>query len=125
VRYQIGAEWQDAWQKTDPHGVGFVRLGPDSRLFSVTMFHQLHCLRILNHAFTGAALAHVTHCIEYLRHAILCSADTTLESGDFTQRNFARERTGETHVCRDWSQVYNRMERGWSEWQQTWQDMGL
>ncbi|KAG1735298.1 uncharacterized protein EDB91DRAFT_1144782 [Suillus paluster] len=28
---------------------GFVRLGPDGRVFGISMFHQIHCLQMIRH----------------------------------------------------------------------------
>ncbi|KZV85750.1 hypothetical protein EXIGLDRAFT_622699, partial [Exidia glandulosa HHB12029] len=95
----------------------YCRLGPENRLFTLAMFHELHCLRELNWAFSRSfTVHHVRHCLTYLRHGVLCSADLTLEPGDFTERNFTYDRVGETHICRDWSAIYEEMERNWAAW---------
>ncbi len=86
----------------------------------VGMFHELHCLRVLNFAFDRSHKAtgdHVHHCLNYLRQMALCSADVTLEPGDFTKRNFDGSRTGSVHVCRDWSALYDAMEENWDQWE--------
>jgi len=86
------------------------------------MMHQLHCLRALNLAFGGSSVitdAHVQHCLNYIRQAVLCGADTTLENGDFTERDFDQKRAGETHTCRDWSRVYRAMRENWENWTAT------
>ena len=39
------------WESMTPAGSGgFVRLGPQKRLFGVAMYHQLRCLRVLQQA---------------------------------------------------------------------------
>lgn len=113
------------WARLAPASGGYVRLGPENRLFLVSMFHQLHCLRFFNWAFDPefeglykifATEDHSAHCLNYLRQMILCSPDLTLEKGDFRTRNFALERSGSTHTCRDWSAVYDLMEDNWDRW---------
>ncbi|KAH7903246.1 hypothetical protein BJ138DRAFT_181613, partial [Hygrophoropsis aurantiaca] len=69
------AQW---FSLAGPHE-GFVRLGQNDRIFVVSMFHELHCLRLLNAAFDGPAgtvsKGHAQHCLNYLRQMALCSAD--------------------------------------------------
>ncbi|KZV95272.1 hypothetical protein EXIGLDRAFT_480079 [Exidia glandulosa HHB12029] len=110
------------WASAAPRGYNFVHLGPKKRLFGVSMFHQLHCLRYFARAF-GPGLGdehehnHIRHCLSYLRHAVLCSPDLTLERGDFVQRyGGGRTRTGEVHTCRDWSALYDAMDANWEVW---------
>lgn len=120
-----GLKSDSQWLSLTSSSVGYVRLGSSSRLFMVTMFHELHCLRILNLAFEPSGLqntpghidqAHIKHCFDYLRQMSLCSADLTLEKGDFIQRDFMTENDGELHTCRDWKVVYNVMEENWQHW---------
>lgn len=115
----LGDLSDDEWLSLTSAGVGYVRLGPDQRRFVVTMFHEMHCLRVLNLAIGGssrASMDHVTHCLNYLRLMALCSADITLESGDFMARDFSVELVGETRVCRDWTAVYSAMHDNYAEW---------
>ncbi|TFK23511.1 hypothetical protein FA15DRAFT_642388 [Coprinopsis marcescibilis] len=115
--YSLSGNWSDAqWESLPPKSGGFLSLGPDDRFFLVSMFHQLHCLRFFNWAFDAkfeglyksfAHKGHNGHCLNYLRQVALCSADLTLESGDFEARNFEVDRVGSTHVCNDWSAVYS------------------
>jgi len=42
------------WGSLFPAGNGWVRLGPDGRLFAVSMYHQLHCLNAMRHALVQA-----------------------------------------------------------------------
>ncbi|KIJ91876.1 hypothetical protein K443DRAFT_652758 [Laccaria amethystina LaAM-08-1] len=107
------------WARQAPAFGGYVRLGPENRLFLVSMFHKFHCLRFFNWAldpeFEGlykifATEDHSAHCLNYLRQMILCSPDLTLEKGDFRVRNFVLERSGSAHTCR-W--MYNLMEDNW------------
>ncbi|EAU82125.1 hypothetical protein CC1G_09584 [Coprinopsis cinerea okayama7 len=120
VRYGLAGEGTDAqWEALSPKGGGFINLGPNNRLFLVSMFHQVHCLRFFNWAFDPkfeglyklfASKGHNAHCLNYLRQRALCSADLTLEKGDFVERNFTVDRVGATHTCKDWGTVYRIME---------------
>lgn len=118
IGYASDAEW---FSMADVDaGSGYIRLGPDNRIFAVSMFHQMHCLRMINLAFTKAPIAtpaHLQHCFNYLRQGALCGADTSLESGDFEMRNFSWQRTGATHTCRDWTKVYLNMEQNFASWE--------
>ncbi|TFK55502.1 hypothetical protein OE88DRAFT_1672200 [Heliocybe sulcata] len=115
----LGPDSDTEWDALSSAGYGYVRLGPDDRLFSVSMFHELHCLRMLNLAFGKAHIAsraHIKHCLNYLRQNILCSPDLTLEPGDFEEKDFSVEGEGSMHVCRDWSSVYPVMDEDYYRW---------
>ncbi|KAI3341146.1 hypothetical protein F4824DRAFT_516341 [Ustulina deusta] len=55
----------------------------------VSVFHQLHCLRMIRTGYFAAVTGnpeeidqgpgHLGHCWDYLQQAITCNADTTLE----------------------------------------------
>ncbi|KAK0460182.1 uncharacterized protein EV420DRAFT_1268315, partial [Desarmillaria tabescens] len=119
VRYSLSGDASDnEWFNLTSAGFGYAHLGPDSRLFMVGMFHELHCLRVLNFAFGHSHMAmmdHSHHCLNM--GTALCSADVTLEPGDFTERNFEGSRTGSVHVCQDWSALYDVMEENWVQWE--------
>ncbi|OAX33564.1 hypothetical protein K503DRAFT_775475 [Rhizopogon vinicolor AM-OR11-026] len=68
------------WSLLDhfPHGHGFVQLGPNGRIFGVSMFHQIHCLQIIWSALINGPNGHSGHCLNFLRQAILCNSDITL-----------------------------------------------
>nr|POE47266.1 oxidase ustya [Quercus suber] len=100
-----------AWNMLLPPGRGYVfvpdaearglapgQQTPSGPIYSVAMYHQLHCLARLRklhwvfkdgivsgedalaRSFAGRdAAAHAQHCFDYLRQAILCNADMTLE----------------------------------------------
>src|ERR1700753_2613050 len=75
------------WDSTNSQSGGFVRLGQDRRVFSIAMFHQLHCVARLHGGLndnTGDEwqIHHIQHCMNYLRQLFLCAADATLEPGD-------------------------------------------
>lgn len=117
---------ESIWRASTPTGGGYVHLGAEMRLYSVAMFHQLHCIERLREALVGEGDGHHTqHCLNYLRQFILCQPDLTLEEGNFMERNFEMEEdghgdvrmpVGRTHMCSDWSVVYDAMEGNWDEW---------
>ena len=120
VHYQpLGEASDEEWLSLTSAGYGYVRLGSEDRTFMVTMFHELHCLRMLNRAFTksqGATPEHIRHCLNYIRHSILCSPDLTLEPGDFAEKDFTVERTGGVHTCKDWGYIYRFMDDNYHAW---------
>ncbi|EGO00641.1 hypothetical protein SERLA73DRAFT_178504 [Serpula lacrymans var. lacrymans S7.3] len=124
VHYSLAdPEASDEWLWTAPLGDNHIRLGPDMRMFAIPMFHQLHCLRGIREAMENglsslhhAQQEHIHHCFNYIRQWTLCSADVTLEPGDFMSRNFTTERVGATHTCRDWEPAYTVVNDRWFEW---------
>lgn len=115
----LGNESDIQWASLSSAGYGYVRLGPENRLFAVTMFHELHCLRMLNYAFGKSRIAsieHVQHCLAYLKDGIICDADLTIEPGNFEERDFESQRTGVTHVCKDWASLYEAMDQNYYGW---------
>lgn len=102
----------EEWNSLTPPGAGYVHLGPENRPFTISMFHQLHCLRTLSTWNSG----HMQHCLNYLRQMILCNPDLTLEPADILDRDFETERVGSEHVCRDWSALYNEVIDNWETW---------
>ncbi|KZT41701.1 hypothetical protein SISSUDRAFT_956114, partial [Sistotremastrum suecicum HHB10207 ss-3] len=96
-----GTEWNSVF----PSGGGFVHLGPNDRLFGIMMFHEFHCMNMIREAIMhNDVTGHVHHCFNFMRQAILCGADTTLEP-EFEPGIGGG--VGVTHVCRDWSVVYD------------------
>ncbi|KIK54825.1 hypothetical protein GYMLUDRAFT_891503 [Collybiopsis luxurians FD-317 M1] len=122
-RYRLlGWASDNEWSALGGSSWGYVRLGTDSRIFVISMFHELHCLRLLNLAFDPSNIVgdgHISHCLNYLRQKILCQPDLTLEPADWKNRNFDRDRLGATHVCRNWEVVYNTMEENFGIWNST------
>jgi hypothetical protein len=114
-----------AWSEWDlldsfPEGHGFVRLGPNGRLFGVSMFHQIHCLQMIRLALINGPNDHSGHCLNFLRQAILCNSDTTLDPVYISGSMAGSDGLGVTHICRDWSQVYeyikeNQQGPAWAE----------
>lgn len=117
-----GYQSDDEWFALASASYGYVRLGPHNRIFVVTMFHQLHCLRLLNLGFNPIEVvgdAHLQHCLSYIRQMILCNPDLTLEAVGWEARDFESERTGATHECRDWSLVYDVVNENYQRWNGT------
>jgi hypothetical protein len=123
IRYPLAGFASDSeWFSLANSSSGYVRLGPRDRIFSVTMFHQMHCLRMLNFAFDPskfARLEHINHCLGYLRQMALCGADLTLEPAGWQSRDFKFDRVGATHMCRDWTGIYAEVERNFRRWNNT------
>ncbi|KAG1882216.1 hypothetical protein F4604DRAFT_1577633 [Suillus subluteus] len=103
--------WSE-WNLLDhfPEGHGFVRLGPNGRLFGVSMFHQIHCLQMIRLALINGPNDHSGHCLNFLRQAILCNSDTTLDPVYTNGSTAGSDGLGVTHICRDWSQLYAYIE---------------
>ncbi|TFK55864.1 hypothetical protein OE88DRAFT_671584 [Heliocybe sulcata] len=100
------------WRSTDyfPRANGFVRLGPMGRPFGIAMFHQMHCLQMMREAvLKGDSNYHVHHCFNLIRQALLCASDTTLDPIDVSGEGIisGADGIGTTHVCRDWTKVYD------------------
>jgi len=122
----------DEWLWTAPVGDNHIRLGPHKRMFAVAMVHELHCLRNLRvdivkgwDKLEASRKIHEKHCLNYIRQWILCHADTTLEPGDWTKRNFTVERIGATHTCRDWRPVFDYIRDNWYEFEDWVEEHGL
>lgn len=92
-------ETDQAWGALFPPHNGFFHDAEIAPLgASLSVYHQLHCLDGMRHAFyimyeaakSGErvdvenlaqpfALRHTTHCIDFLRQKIMCNADVTVE----------------------------------------------
>ncbi|KAF9001378.1 hypothetical protein BDZ89DRAFT_1121461 [Hymenopellis radicata] len=122
VRYPVAGTASDAdWfsLQLGTISAGYVRLSSEERVFVVNMFHELHCLRLLNLAFDPVkvvAEGHIQHCLNYLRQMSMCKPDLTLERIGWEERDFEVERAGATHVCRDWSIVCAAVEENYARW---------
>ena len=137
----LGQDAFERWARSSPKGFGYVRLGPEHRAFAVSMFHQLHCLRLLRVALAGNydsyTMGHAQHCLNYIRQyvhkiyrriswnnqllifrMVLCSPNLTLEPANILARDFEVDRVGATHVCLDWSVLYGDVENNWDSWQE-------
>jgi hypothetical protein len=104
--------------------IGAVRLGPMDRTFLVSMFHQLHCLQMVNFRFkTGKphpliSPHHIQHCLRMLLHQFMCEGDLTLEDYDFMEVNFTsvEERVHKARTCRDWQNLHSLVENNFIDW---------
>ncbi|KAF9480758.1 hypothetical protein BDN70DRAFT_594703 [Pholiota conissans] len=98
-----------------------IHVGKSRRAFQVSLFHQLHCVHVMEEAFLrgeyhGLNSHHIQHCLNYLRQLFLCSADDTLEDGDF-ELDF-EDRNGGTKICRDWEAVDFFVRQDLARWHQ-------
>lgn len=86
------------------------------------MFHQLHCLDMIRQAIVrGSPDSHTQHCFHFIRQGILCAADTTLDPLNVDGLGPDGSGVGTngvdvTHVCRDWTQVYNFVRENQEHW---------
>jgi hypothetical protein len=124
-------EWRETTLMIDS-GHGRLRLGPAKHIFITTHYHQMHCLRVFQHALLGirsevdeshSGAEHVNHCLDYLRQTILCTGNDSLEAGDFMARDWEMERLGGTLLCRDWDKLYKDMGTNfadWNDWARQW-----
>lgn len=122
------------WESIYPPGYGFVRLGDESRLLCVAMFHQLHCIEKMriyldDPSNKHVALPHQHHCMNYLRQLFLCKGDTTLEpiygseEGDIVDDSVdlsMRSGSGVKHSCGHWQRVYEAVEDNYIRWKAWW-----
>jgi len=100
-------------------GAGFIRSQKDHHVYLFPMSHQLHCLDYMRTAISNSSAVdwtHLHHCFNLLRQWTLCEADTTLEQGDFTAHNYAEERVGVQHICRDWTAIVSALMDNQIEW---------
>ncbi|PYH93998.1 hypothetical protein BO71DRAFT_399247 [Aspergillus ellipticus CBS 707.79] len=137
-----------AWESLIPPGKGFIAVnnpkshglsggfpipGGNSEGYSLSVFHQIHCLALLDRTLRQSDLAmssspsasmhspprrdthvnthgsaHVAHCVDYLRQAIMCAADTTPEKARVVNGTVQQDTDGwgVVHQCRDWDEVY-------------------
>ncbi|THU92336.1 hypothetical protein K435DRAFT_862586 [Dendrothele bispora CBS 962.96] len=120
-----GWDSDDVWRSLGSNSAGYVRLGPLNRLFTLTMFHEMHCLRMLNLAFDPSNILsddHITHCLGYLRQQVLCHPDLTLEPAGWQDRDL-NSGEGATHLCWDWEAVYRLVDDNWSTWKRTREEL--
>ncbi|KAJ7153217.1 hypothetical protein C8R46DRAFT_1166192 [Mycena filopes] len=115
-----GHDALEMWATTNAKGFGYVRLGNEQRAFAVSMFHQLHCVRLMRAGLAGRydayARGHMQHCLNYIRQMILCSPDLTLEPPDVLTRDFELDRVGATHICSDWESMYTEAASNFGRW---------
>lgn len=138
-----------AWDALLPSGRGFVFVSdspsyglppgestPHGEIYSVALFHQLHCLgqlrkyhwmwvesaqanetgklRKMAEEMVGDGGEHVRHCFDYLRQTVQCAGDMALEwpRTEADGRRFAVDGWGVAHECRSWVCIVLR----WWSW---------
>ncbi|KAH7914550.1 hypothetical protein BJ138DRAFT_1143685 [Hygrophoropsis aurantiaca] len=120
VHYPInGVDAADQWaSQFPPNSRGRVCLGPDNRVFTLTMYDELHCLGRIREALADDSDAMeeltspvVQRCFNFIRAMILCHADLTLEPV-LDEEGLALDLM-RTHTCKDWGQVRDEAERNW------------
>jgi hypothetical protein len=102
---------------------------PNKTVFTTSMTHQLHCIYTILGAYNTLKISgnpsaiktpwHINHCFEYIRQAIMCNGDVALEGAatTFPLDPVTGEDLGGSdgwdakHVCKDYSQVYNYLEK--------------
>ncbi|KAI9687652.1 MAG: hypothetical protein M1820_010423 [Bogoriella megaspora] len=140
-----------AWNDLLPDGRGFVFIDdyesyslppgeetPYGTIFSVALFHQLHCLGQLRKYYwmlldgvvaldqsvdttifdivkelNGEHGRHVTHCFDYLRQSVMCAGDMSMEwpRTEPDGRRFAVDGWGIPHECKTWDYIHEYMEK--------------
>ncbi|EJD41702.1 hypothetical protein AURDEDRAFT_169127 [Auricularia subglabra TFB-10046 SS5] len=123
VHNGVGESALSNWEDTVSGTFGWYKLGPAHNLYSSTMYHERHCLRMLYHALVPATAQrkipndHAQHCLNYIRQMTLCHPDHTLEPPDALSRSWDVDRGGgSTHVCRDWSLALRLGNESQVEW---------
>lgn len=120
----------EEWRSIYPKGFGFVRLGNESRLLCVAMFHELHCIEkmriFLDNPWNKAvAFPHQQHCMNYLRQLFLCKADMTLEPIEIEDSSSPvdlamKSGMGVVRSCGDWKRLYENVGANYEGWKASW-----
>lgn len=107
-----------AWMANVPSGIGYVRLGPEHRIFAISMYHELHCLLKIHRTIVSRSgpTPHIQHCFAYIRQSILCAADLNLEPIDFRRHNFSHQPVTSSRTCKDWRHIHHFAEQNALEW---------
>jgi len=109
VHFEMGA---DAWDHLLPpsgHTVHLTESDGSIKTYTVTMFHQLRCVEVLQRAYADEG-SHRTpiaqHCLNYLRQTFMCGMDMRNEpqGTSFTWN-------GAENLCRDWEPILEEAER--------------
>ncbi|EJD41391.1 hypothetical protein AURDEDRAFT_115486 [Auricularia subglabra TFB-10046 SS5] len=121
VHWELGDAGLEQWELyVKEHS--WYKLGPNYHGFVVTMYHDIHCLRVLHRALfpviapQHAAGGHAQHCLNYLRQMALCRPDLTLEPPDVLARQWDVDRSRSTHLCHDWSLAQRRGDEAQAAW---------
>ncbi|KAI1783235.1 hypothetical protein LXA43DRAFT_977203 [Ganoderma leucocontextum] len=100
------------WESMLPtESEGFVRLGPQKRLFGVSMYHQLHCLGRLQRATTHSW----ERCCALRAVRLEALEDDPAGSGGKKTDGMGLE-----HRCKDWTLVRREVETNFEHW--SWED---
>jgi len=140
-------ESDQAWNDLLPEGRGFVYINDYKKydlppgqnttwgmLYSVAVFHQMHCLgqlRRFSWMFLDAIVkndtaaqeeikgmfgkldheSHLNHCFDYLRQTIQCGGDMAMEwpRTEPNGQRFAVDGWGIPHECKNWGQITDYM----------------
>ncbi|KXT06196.1 hypothetical protein AC578_1434 [Pseudocercospora eumusae] len=95
-------------------------LDHNAESYSISMFHQIHCVLALKQDFHNAldldpeTLHHAEHCFEYLRQAVMCAGDLTLEKMKTDEEGRPVRDVigwGVRHECRDWESMVEWADR--------------
>ncbi|KAE8380870.1 hypothetical protein BDV26DRAFT_302396 [Aspergillus bertholletiae] len=135
---------RENWLSYMPRGNGFIAVNTTDRytlpppmkvlgrdVYSIAVFHQLHCLYSIMAVYDDLATGkssgedsmhssrdsrqeqhshgqshvhdhnHVDHCFQYLRQSLLCCGDTALEGQDPRTDQPGTDGTGAVHLCKD------------------------
>jgi len=142
-------ESDEAWNNLLPPGRGFVFIDDWKKydlppgettewgmIYSVAVFHQMHCLgqlRRFTWMFLDAIVGnktedrqtivklfhegdhadHIHHCFDYLRQTISCGGDMTMEwpRTEKDGRRFAVDGWGIPHECKNWDMIMDYMDK--------------
>ncbi|KAF2176822.1 hypothetical protein K469DRAFT_605627, partial [Zopfia rhizophila CBS 207.26] len=116
-------ETDAAWTSIfPPHGGFFHDKNVAADGASLAVYHQLHCLDAIRHAYwilhdaivQGQNISlngladwytpwHTRHCIDFLRQMLMCSADVTIERND--PKIGGIRGFGIAHQCKKWEDV--------------------
>ncbi|KAK7032906.1 N-acetyltransferase domain-containing protein [Favolaschia claudopus] len=120
-RYMIdGPESNQEWDAAVP-GNGMIYLGEQKRKFSISMFHQLRCISHLRKEMFSAQKTGIMkpdsqlnqHCLNYMRQMLFCASDTILD--EVLSPVSHPLVVPEFFECKDWSLIYDAVERNQRE----------
>ncbi|KAJ7239676.1 hypothetical protein C8J57DRAFT_1528018 [Mycena rebaudengoi] len=84
----------------------------DSYMFSLDIFHELHCLDVLRQQlhpgnnYRHVPQTHIRHCIGTIRQALMCAVDITPVVWQWSEKHkMAEQRDDIVHVCRDYDRI--------------------
>ncbi|KAJ0413628.1 hypothetical protein BJY00DRAFT_319625 [Aspergillus carlsbadensis] len=139
-----------AWDSLLPPGRGFVFIPnwkeydlpegqetPWGMIYSVSLFHQLHCLgqlrrftwmfldaivqndstsmeeirTMMSSEIAGDHIGHINHCFDYLRQSIMCAGDMAIEwpRAEPSGERIVVDGWGIPHECEDWDNIMDYM----------------